>query len=283
MRSTIASIAAAFAACVLSVAAQAQSPGPQGAASREQEWRIPAAGGSALLLTTVYRPRGDGPWPLMVANHGSPAGDPPRYFRNLTDWFVDRGYVVAVPWRRGYGPAGGAIADGMGPCTNPVYLKAGAETASDIMSVVDYLRTQPFVLPTRTIVVGASAGGWGAMALAASNPPGIAGMVSFAGGRGGRCSLPGGHVGVAAPDRLVEGAARYGSTARVPMLWIYAANDSYFNHALARRMADAYTGAGGRAELKLVGAVGEDGHMLVSLRPGLAVWQPLLADFIKGK
>jgi dienelactone hydrolase len=149
--------------------------------------------------------------------------------------------------------------------------------------VIDYLRTQPFVAPTRTIVVGHSAGGWGAMALSATNPPGVAGMVNFAGGRGGRCTMPNGGYGVGAPETLIAGAAQYGSTARVPMLWIYAANDSYFNPALARRMADAYNGAGGHADLKQVGTVGDDGHQLVSLRPGLAVWQPLLGGFLKDK
>ncbi len=279
MKPRIACVAAIFVVCALSAMAQAQSPGPQGRPSREQDWRIPAAAGSPLLLTTVYRPRGDGPWPLMVANHGIPAGKPQEFLRNLTDWFVDRGYVVAVPWRRGYGPTGGAVADDRGPCNNPVYFKAGIETASDIRAVIDYLRTQPFVLPGRTIVVGQSAGGWGTIALSSTNPPGVAGMVNVAGGQGGRCFRAGGGQ----PDTLVAAAARYGSTARIPMLWIYAANDSSFSPALAQRLADAYNGAGGRADLRLVGAVGGDGHDLLALRPGLAVWQPLMAAFVKDK
>lgn len=274
---------ALLASLIASSTALAQSPGPQGATSREQEWRIPAAGGSPLLSTMVYRPRGDGPFPLMVANHGSPAPDAIREFQYVSSWFVDRGYVVAVPWRRGYGRTGGAMADGMGSCNSPVYPKAGLATASDITAVIDYLRTQPFVLPTRTIVVGHSAGGWGTMALSATNPPGVAGMVNFAGGRGGRCAMPSGRYGVGAPDLLVETAGKWGRTARVPMLWIYAANDSYFDHPLARRMADAYTGAGGRADVQLVGAVGDDGHQLLSIRPGLSVWQPLVAAFLQGK
>ncbi len=272
-------IAAIVMACALSAVAQAQSAGPQGQASREQEWRIPSAGGSALLVTTVYRPRGNGPWPLMVANHGIPAGKPQEFFRNVTDWFVDRGYVVAVPWRRGWGPSGGKVVDDRGPCNDPGYFKAGVETASDIRAVLDYLHTQSFVLPSRTIVVGHSAGGWGTVALSRTNPPGVVGMVNVAGGQScGRIS-----AGEGRPDMLVQAAMTYGSTARVPMLWIYAANDSFFNHALARKMADAYNGAGGHADLHLVGAVGADGHGLLTLRPGLAVWQPLFAEFLTGK
>ena len=282
MKLRIASTVAILAGCAYAAAAQAQTAGPQGSPSREQEWRIPAAKG-AMLSTTVYRPRGDGPWPLVIANHGSPASDAIKEFENVSDWFVKQGYVVAVPWRRGYGRTGGAMADGMGSCAKPTYARAGAETASDIKAVMDHLRGQSFVAPTRTIVVGHSAGGWGSMAMSASNPPGVSAMVNFGGGRGGRCEMSDGTYGVGAPDQLVELAGKWGATARVPMLWIYASNDSFFNPALVRRMYDAYTGAGGRAELHDVGAIGNDGHQLLSTRPGLAAWQPLLTTFIKDK
>ncbi|HMB75630.1 MAG TPA: hypothetical protein VKN76_04485, partial [Kiloniellaceae bacterium] len=49
------------------------------------------------------------------------------------------------------------------------------------------------------------------------------------------------------PERLVAAAAGFGRTARVPTLWLYAENDSYFPPDLSRRMATAYTAAGGKA------------------------------------
>ena len=70
-------------------------------------------------------------------------------------------------------------------------------------------------------------------------------MIDFAGGRGGHQKMSDGSLGNCTPDALVKAAGRYGSTARVPTLWIYAANDSFFSPALARRMFDAYNAAGG--------------------------------------
>lgn len=51
-----------------------------------------------------------------------------------------------------------------------------------------------------------------------------------------------------APDRLVEATADFGRTSRVPMLWIYIENDTFFGPDLSKRMHQAFTAARGRAE-----------------------------------
>jgi dienelactone hydrolase len=273
----------------LAAAALAQSPGPQGAeggALREQVWRIPAAGGSPLMAATVMRPPGEARLPLVVINHGSPAdsSDRPRmarpHYNTLSSWFVSRGYVVVLPLRRGYGETGGVWAESYGPCQNPDYAGAGLQTAADIKAAIDFMRRQPFVAPDHTVVVGHSAGGWGAIALSSLNPPGVSSIVNFAGGRGGHQHLPGGGTGNCTTDALVQAAARYGASARTLSLWIYAENDSFFGPRLARRMVDAYLGAGGQATYRPVGPVGHDGHGLASSNSGQSVWSPLLAAFL---
>jgi hypothetical protein len=105
-------------------------------------------------------------------------------------------------------------------------------------------------------------------------------MVNFAGGRGGHQKIPEGGIGNCAPDNLVKAAARYGSTARVPMLWLYTQNDSFFEPALARRMVDAYDAAGGRATLRPLGPFGNDGHTLASSSAGVPMWSGPVADFL---
>jgi hypothetical protein len=65
------------------------------------------------------------------------------------------------------------------------------------------------------------------------------------------------------------------------MLWIYAQNDSYFDPALARRMADAYNGAGGRATCQPVGPNGQDDHKLLTAADGHAVWGPLVDSLFR--
>ena len=253
-------------------------------APREEIVRIPAAGG-AMMITTVMRPTGEDRRPLVVINHGSPADElisemPPPRFSALSSWFVSRGYVVALPLRRGYGQTGGTWAETYGPCANPDYFTAGLQGAADITATLDFMRKQPFVSADRSIVVGQSAGGWATVALSSLNPPGVSGMVNFAGGRGGHQELPGGSTGNCGPDALVQAAAKYGATARVPMLWLYAANDSYFGPDLARRMADAYDGAGGRATFRQLGPFGQDGHTLAGSASGVPVWSGPVADFL---
>jgi len=203
----------------------------------------------------------------------------PRY-PSLSSWFVSRGYVVILPLRRGYGETGGAWAEGYGQCQTADYYNAGLQGAADIKAAIDFMRSQPYVAADRTVVVGQSAGGWATVALSSLNPAGVRGMVNFAGGRGGHQKLPGGSLGNCAPDALVKAAGRYGSTARVPMVWLYAANDSFFEPALARRMVDAYDAAGGKATLRALGPFGQDGHSLAGSDSGVSIWSGPVAEFL---
>jgi dienelactone hydrolase len=266
-------------ACLVSWSAVAQGT------QREEIVRIPAAGG-ASMIATVVRPTGDDRRPLVVINHGSPVDsehrihmERPRY-PSLSAWFVSRGYVVVLPERRGYGETGGAWAEDYGSCRRPDYFGAGLQAAADIKAAMDYMRGRPFVAGDRTIVVGQSAGGWATVAFSSLNPPGVAGMINFAGGRGGHQKLPGGGMGNCEPDALVKAAGRYGSTARVPMLWLYTENDSFFEPRLARRMVDAYDAAGGRATLKALGPFGSDGHSMASSSDGVPMWSGPVAAFL---
>lgn len=272
-------------ASVLALTVILASPAAQAQTFREEIVRAPAASG-ASLVTIVRRPPDGARRPLAVINHGSPAdgqraGLRPDY-ASLSSWFIARGYVVALPLRRGYGETAGEWAETYGSCASPDYYSAGLQGAADIGATIDHLRARPYVTADRTVVVGQSAGGWATVALSSLNPPGVPGMINFAGGRGGHQQLPGGGLGNCQPDALVAAAARYGTTARVPMLWIYARNDSFFGPALARRMAEAYDGAGGRALLEVPGPFAKDGHTLAGSDSGKAIWSPLLAEFLAG-
>ncbi len=195
--------------------------GPLAAQDREQVVRLPGPNGSTLVAT-VMRPPGEAKNPLVVINHGSPADGSQRYkmerprYTALSSWFLSRGYVVALPLRRGYGETGGDWAEGYGLCDAPDYYRAGLQGAADIQATIDFMRTQPYVAADRTLVVGQSAGGWATVALSSRNPAGVAGMINFAGGRGGHQKLSGGGIGNCTPRALVDAAGRYGATARVP-------------------------------------------------------------------
>lgn len=276
---------ALLAALTLTSGAAAQGLGPQGGEignNREQVWKIPSADSSRPMLTTVFRPPGEQRRPLLVLNHGSPVSGresmPRQRFSVASAWFVQQGYVVVVPLRRGYGETGGRWNESYGSCEAGGYYDAGVEAAKDVDAAVQYMRTQPFVLPDRTLIVGQSAGGWATVAYSARNPAGVPAMVNVAGGRGGRNqNLPNNNC---APRKLVDAAGRFGRTARVPSLWIYTQNDSFFDPGLSQRMADAYKAGGGSVDYRLLPAFGRDGHSLFGAANGVAVWSPLVLNFI---
>jgi dienelactone hydrolase len=223
---------------------------------------------------------------VVVINHGSPVDGSqrarmtlPRYSA-LSSWFLARGYVVVLPLRRGYGETGGSWAETYGQCQNPDYYNAGLQGAADIKAALDFMRAQAYVAPDRALIVGESAGGWATLAFSSQNPAGVSGMIDFAGGRGGHQRLPDGGIGNCTPNALVTAAARYGATARVPTLWIYTANDSFFEPSLVRRMFDAYNGAGGRGIYKPLGAFGNEGHGLAGSDYGVAIWSGPVTEFL---
>jgi dienelactone hydrolase len=235
-----------------------------------------------VIQTRVLRPAGPGPFPLAIVSHGSPPDAAQRpamqvpTYASASNWLLEHGYLVALPLRRGYGETGGPWLENYGSCSTPDYYRAGLTTAEDIRTAADFLRDRSDVRRDRVLLVGVSAGGWGSLAAASQNPPGVFAVINFAGGRGGHHPK----VGNCAPQRLVAAAGRYGSTARLPTLWLYAANDSFFAPDLARKMFDAFVRAGGRAEFVALPAFGSDGHQLFGAADGRALWQPPVEKFL---
>ena len=263
-------------------------PGPQGAeigAARRQLWFVPLPQERLLMHTFVLRPPGDGPFPLVVINHGSNQNALARAdfnlsaYHQLAYWFLARGYAVALPIRPGHGATGGPYFEDQGRCDDVHYRKAGLATADSIQAAVDYLAAQPFIRKSGVLIVGQSAGGWGALALASRNPAGVQAVINLAGGRGGRVDdEPDNNC---APERLVAAAGAFGRTASVPTLWLYAQNDSYFAPALSGRMFAAFRNAGGTAEYHLLPALGADGHIRMTGDSAIALWAPIVDRFLQ--
>jgi dienelactone hydrolase len=129
------------------------------------------------------------------------------------------------------------------------------------------------------VVIGHSAGAWGALALARENPQDIAAIIAFAPGRGGHANdLPN---QVCAPHTLLSAAAEFGKAARVPVTWLVAANDSYFSPDLSKQLADAFRGGGGKVEFRVLAASGSEGHWLPETEAGVKVAAPELDRALK--
>jgi dienelactone hydrolase len=255
-----------------------------------RQWRrlqlsIPSPVAGVEMNTTVFVPRGKGPFPLAVVNHGSTESEELRadyaapVFEALSSWLLTRGYLVVLPQRPGHGKTGGSYIETAGDCADARYEAAGIATAKSIEAAVEYMLHQSYVRKTPALLLGHSAGGWGALALASMRPDLVRGVVNFSGGRGGRS------YDVAyrncAPERLVAAAREFGRTARAPSLWIYSANDSYFPPDLSRRMADAFGAAGAFVDYQLLPPMPEEGHLLVYSPRSIGYWAPALERFLR--
>ncbi len=180
-----------------------------------------------------------------------------------------------IVMRRGYGGSDGGWAETSGGCDNPNYLAAGIAGAADLKTTLEFLSHRPDIDATRMIAVGVSAGGFATVALTADPPPGLVAAISFAGGRGSPDNDR-----VCRPDRLVEAFRAFGKRSRIPMLWVYAANDHFFGPALAQQLKSAFTGAGGRVDFVAAPAFGDDGHCLFSAA-GIAIWTLYVETFLQ--
>jgi pimeloyl-ACP methyl ester carboxylesterase len=140
------------------------------------------------------------------------------------------------------------------------------------------MTAQKKIVPDKVVVVGQSAGGWAAIALSSQNPAAVRAIITFAAGRGGR--VDGKPNNNCAPDKLVEATGEFGRTARTPMLWIYAENDTFFGPELTKRMHQAYTAAGGNAEYRMLPPFGNDGHFLIGSPDAVPLWAPLVSQFL---
>ena len=268
------------------------APGPVGAAEdngRQQTHYIPVTqedGSQVLLLGRVCRPDGTAPARVVVIAHGSPPVASARPRMQLAScgseavrWFTNRGDLVVLSLRRGYGGTGGAFVESSTPCSTENYVRAARESARDVAATVAYALRLPNARPDGAVVVGQSAGGWAAVGLDSLPHPGVAAFVSMAGGRGG-------HVGNQPnnnchPENLAAAAGALGQTATTPMLWIYTANDTYFGPGIAQSLYDAFTAAGGKAEFHALPAFGNDGHGTFFGRGGSAVWGPLMEHYLQ--
>jgi len=257
----------------------------------EEMWAIPSS--PVPILAYLIRPLGDGPFPLVVMNHGVSLDSKERSFfpaiefRDAALWFARQGYVVVAPVRPGYGATGieiperglfGLFFSGVGKCSDSEFREAGLAVASIDRWVIEYMSTQSFIKRSDIIVVGQSGGGWGSIAFASQNPDSVRAIIGFAAGRGGH--LNGKSNNNCQPDRLVDAVAEFGRTARIPMLWIYSHNDSYFGPALSQRMAAAFRAAGGNLEYHLLSDFGADGHFMIDSSDAVQIWAPIVSEFL---
>lgn len=255
--------------------------GEEGEPFRRQEWRVPSPDTGIAAHALLFRPAGPGPFPLAVVAHASTqnvlrrAQMPQPEYRALAVFLVARGFAVLVPERLGHAATGGRYVEDQSGCDEADYARSGRATAEEISLALEFLRKQDFIRMDAVIVIGHSAGAWGALALAHADPRTIDAIIAFAPGRGGHANDEPNRI--CAPHMLLAAAAEFGKSARIPVTWLVAANDSYFAPAFSRELADAFRGSGGKIDFRTLPAVGSEGHWMIELDAGVKAARSELA------
>lgn len=228
---------------------------------------------STKLETTVFKPAGNGPFPLVVINHGKAAGNThftlrTRFFYASQE-FVKRGYAVMIPMRSGFSKSTGIYIGG--GCN---FESTGLAQAEDVRAALDYVKTLPYVDSQRIVIMGQSHGGLTTLAFGTVPYPGVRGLVNFAGGlRNSNC--------VAWEEVLVRAFEGYGAKNRYPTLWFYGDNDSYWSKEYIDKMYKGYVQSGGSARLIAFGLYsGGDAHSMFGQKEGLLIWVPEVEKFL---
>jgi pimeloyl-ACP methyl ester carboxylesterase len=212
-------------------------------------------GGKPVKLEVVIEvPAGQGPFPLLVFNHGSTStGTEPQRFTvtwwmpSIAHFFVEKGWMVAFPQRRGRGKSDGLYDEGFAPdrtqgySGDPARSLAGADRAlDDLGAAIAALRRRPDVAVGPVLIGGQSRGGVLSVAFAGMHQEQVMGVLNFAGGWAGGWRSTAGEI---------NGTLfRRGGMFPRPTLWLYGRGDSYYSIEHSRSNFEAFMKAGGKGE-----------------------------------
>jgi dienelactone hydrolase len=244
--------------------------------SWESVW-IPAK--DIKLEAGIVKPEGNGPFPAVIISHGSTGKGrlaPTRTLRSefVGSEFLRHGFVVVAPMRRGRGESGGRY-DEPYECDHGAAARGLQNAIEDTDHVMAYVRNLPYVDGSRIVLAGHSRGGILSVAYASQRPGVARGVVNFVGGwTSDGCSERAGRFN----EMVFRDAGAASAAARVPMLFLYAENDSYYSPESIRNFGALFENGGGTVFLRLYRAVGRDGHGLFA-HP--SIWKDDLGFFLQ--
>ncbi len=270
-------------ACALAVRAEGQSLGGPDT--------VVVQSGPLKLGALLWRPRGHGPFPAVLFNHGSghgvraPSGD---HDEHTMEWqagvlgpvFAHHGYVFLYPLRRGTGLSADQGANSSDRWDS--VLAASGEEARNRLQVqlletgelddaragLSFLRALPEVDARRIAVVGHSFGGSLTLLVIERDSTLRAAVVFSGSARSWPRSPPLRERLLGAVDRTV-----------VPVFFIFAAND--YSVVPGKALATEMARLGKPHRLKIyppVGKTAQEGHGFVHLR--VATWEPDVFAFL---
>ncbi len=242
-------------------------------------------GETVRLAMRIYKTAASGPAPTLVFHHGSTGSgrDPslfarPIDFPALAQFFVQRGWAVVMPARRGRGGSEGLYDEGFAgdraagyACDESLSIPGADRALRDIEVAMDAVLAMPFVDPGRIVIGGQSRGGILSVAYAGRRPEQVKGVINFVGGwLGARCP-----IASAVNEALFTRGARY----RRETLWLYGDQDPFYPLTHSRDNFAAFTKAGGQGTFhEFPPPDGANGHRIVGFPDP---WAPIVEKYLR--
>lgn len=262
--------------------ASVDSPAPKGklpATSANEVISFPS--GALTLHGELYRPKGSGPFPAVVYNHGSAPGMISKSaFDVLGPLFASHGWVFFGPYRRGQGlsaSAGPYIGDEIAAAKKQGGMSAAATTMvrlletdhlDDQLAALVWLRSQKFVQSNKIAVAGNSFGG--VEALLGAERGRYCAAIDSAGGAQSWAQAP----------ELQSLMTRSVRNTRIPIFFFQAEND--YDLSPSKTLAAVVKEAGKTYELKIYPPYGNDtgeGHTFGYF--GSSIWADDVFRFLE--
>jgi len=233
------------------------------------------------ITVTIWRDDSVKKSPYLLFNHGRAGTDHERAnfgrssYKDNSEYYVSKGFVVILPTRIGYGVSGGPDAEYRGTCSSTNYLEAIKVAVDQSKQVLNQVLDFSYIDRSKGVIVGQSVGGLTAIGLSAENIPGLKGTINFAGGAGGDP--------IRSPERpcsvIEDTFAKYGTLNKVPTLWLYSVNDKYWGEQLPKDWFAAFQKSGGKGQFISLPAFKDDGHSI--WRGNRNAWKNDFEKFIK--
>lgn len=243
------------------------------------------------VVTHLYKPEGEGPFPLVIFSHGRA---PSRVDRakleypvlvGHANYWLRKGVAVIAPVRPGYGDTGGVDREDSGArwsgsvCSgDPDFTRVASRAGQTVVALHQWALQQPWVRKDRLLLEGQSVGGMTTVSVAALNLPGVVGAVNFAGGSGGNPEIS--PTKSCSPENMRKTYSELGKLVKVPNLWLYAENDQFWGAEAPRVWFEAFKAGGSDTQFIQTGPVaGHDGHSLLTY--GGRMWSVPLDAFVR--
>jgi dienelactone hydrolase len=241
-------------------------------------------GQTVRLKMRIYKPARTGPVPTLVFNHGSTGrGRDSRLFLRpidfpaLAQFFVQRGWAVVMPARRGRAGSEGRYNEGfavdraLGYSCDRVLSIPGADRAlRDIAAAMDAILAMPFVDRDRVVIGGHSRGGILSIAYAGQHPEQIKGVINFVGGWLG--------TGCPMASTINQGLFQRGASYPGDTIWLYGGDDPFYPLSQSRKNFAAFQAAGGQGTFHTFPQAESIGHRLVAYPD---VWASVVEAYLK--